>query len=163
MNSREAIKVGLDMAEFISLGYLEDLTEAEMLHRPATGANHINWQVGHIIASENEIMGAAIPGSMPTLPPGFKEKYAKETASINDQAKLLSKAELLKVYRDQRAATLAALAKLTDQDLDKESPEMIRSYAPHVAAAVSMQGSHWLMHAGQWAVVRRQLGRPPLF
>jgi len=22
---------------------------------------------------------------------------------------------------------------------------------------------HWLMHAGQWAVVRRKLGKPPLF
>jgi hypothetical protein len=27
----------------------------------------------------------------------------------------------------------------------------------------SMQGSHWMMHAGQWAVLRRKLGRPPLF
>lgn len=163
MNSREAIQVGLDMAEFVSLGYLEDLTEAEMLHRPAVGANHINWQVGHLIASENQIMEAAIPGSMPALPSGFAEKYTKDTASINDPSKLLSKAELLKVYREQRVATLAALARLSDQDLDKPSPENIRSYAPHVAAAVSMQGSHWLMHAGQWAVVRRQLGRPPLF
>ena len=163
MNSREAIKVGLDMAEFVSLGYLEDLTETEMLHRPAVGANHISWQVGHIIASENHIMQAAIPGSMPALPAGFAEKYTKETASINDPAQLLPKTELLKVYREQRAATLAALTQLSDQDLDKESPEMIRSYAPNVAAAVSMQGSHWLMHAGQWAVVRRQLGRPPLF
>ncbi len=163
MNSREAIKVGLDMAEFVSLGYLEDLTEAELLHRPAPTANHINWQLGHIIASENHIMGAAVPGSMPALPAGFAEKYTKETASSNDPAKLLTKAELLKVYREQRAATLVALTKLSDQDLDKPSPEMIRPYAPNLAAAVSMQGSHWLMHAGQWAVVRRQLGRAPLF
>lgn len=163
MNSREALKVGLDMAESVSLGYLEDLTEAEMLHRPAVGANHINWQVGHLIASENQIMGAAIPGSMPALPAGFAAKYTKDTAGINDPAQLLPKAELLKVYREQRAATLAALAKLNEQDLDMPSPENIRSYAPNVAAAVSMQGSHWLMHAGQWAVVRRQLGRPPLF
>jgi uncharacterized damage-inducible protein DinB len=163
MNAREAIKIGLDMAEFVSLGYLEDLTEAELLHRPAPNANHINWQLGHIIASENHIMQAAVPGSMPALPAGFGEKYTKDTASINDPSKLLSKAELLKVYREQRAATLAALTKQSDQDLDKPSPESIRSYAPNVAAAISMQGSHWLMHAGQWAVVRRQLGRPPMF
>jgi uncharacterized damage-inducible protein DinB len=163
MNSRDAIKVGLDMAEFISLGYLEDLSEAELLHRPCAGANHINWQLGHIIVSENEIMNSAVPGSMPALPAGLAGKYTKETATIDDPTKLSTKAELLKVYRDQRAATLAALNQLTDQDLDKESPENIRAYAPTVAAAVSMQGSHWLMHAGQWAVVRRQLGRPPLF
>ena len=163
MNAREAIKVGLDMAEFVSLGYLGDLTEAELLHRPAPKANHINWQLGHIIASENHIMQAAVPGSMPGLPAGFAEKYTKDTASIDDPSKLLSKADLLKVYHEQRAATLVALTKLSDQDLDQPSPENIRSYAPNVAAAISMQGSHWLMHAGQWAVVRRQLGRPPMF
>ncbi len=163
MNSREAIKVGLDMGEFISLGYLQDLTEAELLHRPAKGANHINWQLGHIIISENQIINSCVPGAMPALPAGFAEKYTKETASVDDGSKLCSKEELLAAYRVQRAATLAALTKLGDADLDRESPEMIRSYCPNFAAAFSMQGSHWLMHAGQWAVIRRQLGRPPLF
>jgi hypothetical protein len=32
-----------------------------------------------------------------------------------------------------------------------------------VGALFSVEGSHWLMHAGQWAVIRRQLGRKPLF
>lgn len=163
MNSRDALKVGLDMAEFVGLGYLQDLTEAEMRHRPAPGGNHINWQLGHIIVSEHEIIDACAPGSMPALPAGMAEKYTKETASVDEPAKLLSKDELLKVYGAQRAATLAAMAKLTDADLDRESPEKIRSYAPNFATAFSLQGSHWLMHAGQWAVVRRQLGRPPLF
>ena len=27
----------------------------------------------------------------------------------------------------------------------------------------SLFGSHWLMHCGQWAVVRRELGRKPIF
>ena len=31
------------------------------------------------------------------------------------------------------------------------------------ATMLALAGTHWLMHAGQWAVVRRQLGRPPLF
>jgi hypothetical protein len=32
-----------------------------------------------------------------------------------------------------------------------------------VGDVFSMQGGHLLMHAGQWAVVRRKLGRKPLF
>ena len=163
MNSRDAIKVGLDMAEFVSLGYLQDLSEAELLHRPTAGANHINWQLGHIISSENQIINSCVPGSMPALPAGFAEKYTKETARIDDPAQLLKKDELLKVYGEQRRATLAALAKLTDSDLDRESPESIRSYTLPFASAFALQCSHWLLHAGQWAVIRRQLGRPPLF
>lgn len=163
MTPNDALKIGLDMAEFVSLAYLEDLTDADLMKRPTAGANHINWQIGHLIAAENSIMNGAIPGSMPALPDGFAAKYAKDTAASDDASKFCTKAELLKAYKEQRAGTLAALAKCSGNDLSCESPESIRSYAPNVAAAISMQGSHWLMHAGQWVVVRRQLGRPPLF
>ena len=37
------------------------------------------------------------------------------------------------------------------------------SPTPTVASLFSLAGTHWVMHAGQWAIVRRQLGRPPLF
>jgi hypothetical protein len=33
----------------------------------------------------------------------------------------------------------------------------------NVAGIFLMQGTHWTMHAGQWAVIRRKLGRAPLF
>jgi hypothetical protein len=66
----------------------------------------------------------------------------------------------MQVYQEQRAATLAALEKATDEHLAKETGV---EWATTNAALYSMQGSHWLMHAGQWAVVRRMLGRKPLF
>ncbi len=28
---------------------------------------------------------------------------------------------------------------------------------------IAAAGDHWLMHLGQWSVIRRQLGRKPLF
>jgi hypothetical protein len=71
-----------------------------------------------------------------------------------------SKADLLKQFEAQRAGTLAALARTDDADFDRQTGV---AYAPTVAAMFELQGSHWLMHAGQWAVVRRSLGRPPLF
>ncbi len=160
MNAREAIKVAIDTGEFVSLAYLEDLTDAEFLRRPHPGCNHINWQVGHLISAENMMIEKVAPGSMPALPAGFAEKYTKETAGNDDATKFVTKDELIKLYKAQRAATLAALAKETDANLDKATGV---DYAPTVAAMYSLQGSHWLMHAGQWAVLRRQLGRPPLF
>ena len=49
MNARDAIKGSIGTAQMISLGYLEDLTDAEMMHRPHPEINHIKWQVGHLI------------------------------------------------------------------------------------------------------------------
>jgi hypothetical protein len=160
MNAKDAIKLGIDMGKFISMGYLEDLTDQELLHRPAKGANHINWQLGHLIASEHDMTEKVAPGSMPSLPVGFTEKYTKDTAVSDDASKFLKKAELLKAFEDQRAASLKALDKLSDADLDKSTGV---EYAPTVGAMFSMHGTHWVMHAGQWAVVRRQLGRKPIF
>src|SRR5262245_45023206 len=110
MNTKDAIKIGIDVGRMISMGYIEDLSDQELLHRPAKGANHINWQLGHLIQSENEMMNIAIPGCMPSLPAGFAEQYSKDTAPIDDGSQFLKKDELLKVYHEQRAGTLQALA-----------------------------------------------------
>ena len=47
------LKLAIDAGDMISLPYLEDLSDKEMLHRACPGCNHINWQVGHLIVSEN--------------------------------------------------------------------------------------------------------------
>jgi len=160
MNAREAIRLSLDTSSFVAFSYLEDLNDADLLRRASPGVNHINWQLGHLIVAENHMVNQACPGSMPPLPAGFAEKYAKETASSDDAARFASKEQLVALAKEQRAATIAAMEKLADADLDRETGI---HYAPTVGALFSLQGSHYLMHAGQWAVVRRQLGRPPLF
>src|SRR5881227_1576097 len=119
MNAKDAIKIGIDTGQFVSIGYLEDLTDQELLHRPTKGANHINWQLGHLIQSENEMTNIVAPDAMPPLPAGFAEKYTKDTASSDDASRFLKKAELLKVFEEQSAGTLKALDKLSDADFDK--------------------------------------------
>lgn len=160
MNAADAIKLGLETGEFVAMGYLQDLTDKELMERPHPACNHINWQVGHLVAAEHEMISQIAPGAMPPLPAGFKEKYTKEAASSDKPGDFARKDELLAVYKQQRAATLAALAKTAPADFDK--PTGIE-YAPTVASMYSLQGSHWLMHAGQWVIVRRKNGRPPLF
>src|SRR3954454_16610354 len=98
MNAKDAIKIAIDMGRSISIGYLKDLTDKELLHRPAKGANHINWQLGHLIESENQMGNMAVAGSMPPLPAGFAEKYSKDTAISDDGSKFLKKDELLRLF-----------------------------------------------------------------
>lgn len=163
MNSKEAIRICIDTSAMVCSPYLEDLTDEDMMRRPHPKCNHLKWQVGHLVASEHEMINGVCPGIMPELPEGFAARYSKEAAASDDPAAFDSKAELMRVHEQQRAATLAALDGLSEDDLASESPEPMRGYAPNVAAAFSMQGSHWMMHAGQWVIVRRQIGRDPLF
>lgn len=160
MNSREAIAAGIDMAEMVANSYLQDLTDGQLMMRPHPGCNHINWQLGHLVVSENYHLNKVREGAAPPLPAGMAEKYSKETAGSNDASAFATKDQLLKTHAEQLAAVRQVLAGLSDADLDRETGV---PYAPTVGALLSMQGAHWLMHAGQWVVVRRALGKPALF
>ncbi len=159
MNTRDALRICIDTANMICGSYLDDLSNSDFMVRPHAQCNHINWQVGHLIASEHQMM-SSVPGhAMPALPPGMREMYGKETQGCDDASKFLSKEQLMAIAKEQRAGTLKILESLSDSDLDQ--PTGI-SYAPTVGSLLSMQGSHWMMHAGQWVIVRRQLGKPVL-
>lgn len=163
MNALGVLRNDLATADMIATSYLNDLSDDELLARPVPAANHIAWQLGHLIVSENAMIGDSCPGSMPALPAGFSEKHMGETASSDNREAFLSKDEYLRLYRQQREATLRALDKLSESELDRPAPERYRSYVETVGGVFAMQAAHWLMHAGQWAVVRRKLGRKPLF
>ena len=161
MDTKAAIRLNYNMAEMIYQAYLSDLTDAELLVRSVPGINHIAWQLGHLIDSEHGMIDGICPGVMPPLPAGFKEKHLKETSTSDNPADFLTKDEYLKLLADQRKGTLEALARQTDADFDKPAPESMQSYAPTVGDVFTMIGMHWVMHAGQWVVVRRALGFAP--
>ncbi|MCA9047196.1 MAG: DinB family protein [Planctomycetaceae bacterium] len=163
MNAREAIRLNIDMAQFCCNAYLEDLTDEELMQRPTPGCNHINWQIGHLVTADHDMVDAVAPGAMPALPDGFAARYAKETADSDDASAFCTKAELQAAAKTQLQAALTALDSMTDEALSAAAPERFREYAPTVGAVFSLLGSHWMMHSGQWVVVRRQLGRPAMF
>ena len=159
MNSIEAIQNTIQTADMVAQSYLNDLTDEEMMVRPHADCNHINWQVGHLIQSDHDMASGCIGDALPPLPDGFAEKYSKDHSKSDDASAFCSKAELMDVFQKQRQAILGELAKLSDADLDQPAPEAMQSYAPTWGAAFNMIGSHWMMHVGQWVVVRRILGR----
>ena len=163
MDSRGALKAGIVGGERMVTAYLADLSDADLLARAVPGTNHIAWQLGHLIYAERWMMDLVRPGSVPELPPGFHEQHSNDTASSDDPAKFLTKAKYLEIFQGVRAGTLALLEKMSDADLDEQAPERLRHFLPTVGNVFAMQGTHWVMHAGQWAIIRRTLGKPPLF
>jgi hypothetical protein len=163
MNAKEVIKISLDSTQNMLNSYLSDLSDADLLVRPVPKANHIAWQLGHLIASEVGLGGQAPGATYPALPPGFTEQHTKDTAASESPKGFATKAEYLKLFQQVRAATLANLAKLSEADLDKPITGRIASFAPTVGALLLLTANHVLMHAGQFTVVRRKLGKPVLF
>jgi hypothetical protein len=120
------------------------------------------WQLGHLISSESGLLESVCPGKAASLPEGFAEQHSKATSQEDDPAKFRSKADYLELFGQVRSATLAALAGLSDEALDAPAPEFLREHFPTVGHVFTLIGTHPMMHAGQFAVVRRQLGKPVL-
>jgi hypothetical protein len=163
MNARDAIRTALTSTQNILTQYLSDLSDADLLVHPVPGANHIAWQVGHLIDGEKEMCQPFLGVKYPELPAGFAEKYANKKPAQEATTGFATKAAYLDLFKQVRAATLEGLAKLSDADLDRPTSGPMAQFAPTVGALLILTANHTMMHAGQFSVVRRALGKPVLF
>jgi hypothetical protein len=163
MNAKDAARSIMNTADFMVESYLSDIAPNEMMVRPAPGANHLAWQLGHLISAETRLVEAAAPGSMPALPDGFAERHSKDTAASDNPADFLSKDEYLKLAKSTRAATLKSLENISEADLDKPVSGRVPPFVKRGGDCFTTAGGHWILHAGQWVVLRRHLGRDRKF
>lgn len=159
MNSHDAILAALDLSWTVLNRYVGDLGDSDLMRRPP-GCNHLAWQLGHLIASENGLLEMVSPGSGIALPEGFAARHSKESACDDDPSHFESKDRYLEFMAEVHEATRAALARTSDEDLDQPGPERFRSLCPTVGHVFVLIATHGLMHAGQFVPVRRELGKP---
>lgn len=164
MNAKDAIRIALTSTKDLVNWYVSDLSDADLLVRPVPGANHIAWQLGHTISADVHLVRSQLPAAVyPELPANFAEQHGSKSADIDPPKLPLSKAEYLALFNKVREATIAVLDKLPDADLDKATTGSMAKYAPTLGALFLLLANHALMHAGQYSVVRRKLGKPVLF
>ena len=144
-------------------GHLADFSDADMLVRPVPGANHANWQIGHLIGVEVKACALAGAAGAPTLPDDFKDRYGKDASQGDDPAKFLPKDELLKLMGQTTDALSKWAASLTADDIAKPTPPPFNGFAPTLQDLALMIGGHRTMHLGQIQVIRRKLGKKVLF
>jgi hypothetical protein len=162
MNAKDVIREVIEFGHMVTRYYISDLSDAELLVRSAPGSNHIAWQMGHMIASSQHML-KGLGHSAPDLPTGFEAAYTAETSMSDDPAKFAAKTEYLALAEQIKAASLKAVEATPESALDQPGPEQMREYAPTVASALTILGSHWLMHSGQFIPIRRKLGKKAMF
>ena len=163
MNAKDVIKNNIQGGQMILGALIEDLSDDELFVRPAGAANHIAFQLGHLISSERTMIDGVCPGTCPELPSGFEQAHSKENSKNDARDGFLTKKEYLGLYQKQREATLKALDSLPDADLDKPGPESLRQICPTVGSVFALQPIHQVWHMGQLTVLRRQLNKPVVF
>jgi uncharacterized damage-inducible protein DinB len=163
MTAKDAIKTALTGTQKLLSWHLSDLSDADLLVRPVPAANHIAWQLGHLINSEHKLL-AQLPGAAyPALPAGWEDQHSKSAAAMDPPKGFATKTEYLNRFNQARETTLATLAKMSEADLDKPTQGNMAQFAPTLGALLLLQSNHTMMHTGQFTAVRRKLGKPVLF
>ena len=140
-------------ADFLVGRYLDDLTDEEILLRPVPDANHIAWQLGHLITAERHLVEAAAPGSMPELPAGFAERHARGKPVTDNAADYLTKNEYLP-SRKTFAKRRSVADRLTPAELDKPIEARVPPW-------VKKAGERFHDHRRPLDPPRRPMGRAP--
>jgi hypothetical protein len=153
----------MEMPDWVVRRYLDDLADEDLAYCPIPEVNPIAWQLGHLILSERQQLYLIAGGERIGLPEGFEKLHARPEPGQRPIGPFLSKEDYLRLMGAQRGMTLQTLRRLTDQQLLAPPPESLHYFGPTVASVIAGQAAHWLMHAGQWAIIRRFLGRPALF
>jgi len=164
MNGKDAIETALKATQSVVNMYLSDFSDSDLFVRPVPTANHAAWQIGNVIAGDKFLIESQLPNAAyPELPAGFAETHGSEGAKKDGPDGFLTKAEYLSLFDAVRSATIAAVEGLSDADLDRPVTGDFAKYAPTLGHLFLMVSDHTLMHAGQFTVIRRQLGKPVLF
>ncbi len=162
MNTNDAIRSSANLSSMVLKTYISDLDDADLMRRPGEGCNHLAWQLGHLISSEVQLLDGVAPGQGIQLPDGFADAHSKEACNNDDPASFHGKQTYVELFDKVRAASLAALDGCSQSDLDKPAPEDFREFCPTMGDMFTLIATHPMMHAGQFVVVRRQLGKPIL-
>ncbi len=162
MQAKDAIGATLNFSDMVLKAYISDLSDAELLQRPHPGCNHLAWQLGHLIASERDLLEMLQPGAGPELPACFADKQAKGNVGSDRPEDFCTRQEYLELTDKLHAATRQLLADYPEESLDLPSPEGIRHLSPTMGDLFLLVATHPMMHVGQFVPVRRALGKPVL-
>ena len=88
--------------------------------------------------------------------------HSKATAASDDPKDFLTKVQYEELFAKLDSAILSVIDQLTDEDLEKPSPEYWQSKFPTIGSLAVILVSHTMMHVGQWVPVRRKLQKPVL-
>jgi DinB superfamily len=163
MTGHDAIRNTFRRSRNLTRLLLEDLSDSDLLVRPAPGANHIAWQLGHLISSTHRMIGQFLGARAPALPEGFIERHNSDASHSDSTDGYLSKAEYLDLVDRMILAATEAVAALPDAALDAPNPGNMAKMAPTVGSLFQLSAEHFMMHLGQFSTVRRALGKPNKF
>ncbi|MCP3960100.1 MAG: DinB family protein [bacterium] len=135
----------------------EGVSHQESLVQPHPGGNCLNWVVGHLASSRDQMRG--LVGLAPTLGENESPVYARSAEPLTDASKAADFDQLTAAFAQDQDDILTAVAGLTAEQLAAPAP-FSPGNNPRETVATLLAGLvfHEAYHIGQTGVLRRIAG-----
>jgi hypothetical protein len=143
---------------------LEGLAAEDWFRMPQPAVTHLAWQVGHLAVAEYRLgtvfLRAEQSDDAAWFPPIYRPLFGRDSRPSADASRYPPIEEILGTFQTVHERVLAELRRYNEADLDAPALQ------PHLFVTTKREAVFWLsrhesVHAGQIALLRRLLGRPP--
>jgi hypothetical protein len=165
MSPRESALERIRWSRNFTEQFLPDLTPAEWFWSPEQYPTHVAWQVGHLAVAQYNLCLRRVRGRTAEdeslISESFIEAFKFGSAPTRKEVQYPSLEEIKRVFDAVHAQSLAELEKRSDAELNEPLENPHPRFATKLGA-VEFCSQHELVHAGQIAMLRRLMGKPPL-
>lgn len=148
-----------------TLHFLQDVRPDEWFQRPG-GVTHLAWQLGHLAMAQYRLVLERVRGPRPEDPglisDEFLKTFARDSTPESEPDRYPSIERIRAVFDRVHDRTLDALTAVDPATLN-QPPVKPHSIATTKGRCLYWAGQHELVHAGQIALLRRLLARPPVW
>ncbi len=167
MSSRMALLIDhLESARRYTVRLLDDLDPADWFRLSAGGVTHVGWQVGHLTIAEYRLALERVRGVRPEDAGLFAESFfttfGRGSMPVDDPSVYPTAGSIREAFDRVHGKTIEEVSKLGDDDLDEPALKPHPLFTTKQGALLWC-GQHEFVHAGQIGLVRRWLGREPLW
>jgi hypothetical protein len=145
--------------------FLKDLTDAEWYWSPPQFTTHVAWQVGHLAVTQYNLCLRRVRGrttddeSLISNP--YIDAFKLGSKPVAKPEKNLPLDEIRHVFEAVHKQSIHELGGRNEADLDEPLEQPHPRFKTKLGA-VEFCAQHELVHAGQIAMLRRLMGKPPL-
>jgi hypothetical protein len=145
--------------------FLLDLTPDDWFWPPPEYATHIAWQVSHLAVAQYSLCLRRIRGRTTEDEQLISERFI-ETFKLGSKPQIGTSDnppldEIKRVFEAVYDQALAELPQVDNAELDSPADPPSSAFKTKLGA-IEFCSQHELVHAGQIAMLRRLMGKPPL-
>lgn len=155
----------VEKARQYTMSLVNDTDDDRWLEQPFEGANHIAWQVGHIMVAQYGLTLAAVRGrqreDLEWLPKSYAKMFGRDSTPHVEVASHPTPDELRAALDTVHDHVIAGLQSVEPAVFD-DKPEWEVPMCSTKLEAVHFCALHEMVHAGQIGMLRRMLGKQHL-